>query len=287
MSARIVVTGAGGMVGRFLADQGRRQGRQVLALTSAQCDITDPGAPERFVAAGDVVVNCAAFTQVDLAEANEERAYAVNAAGAGNVAQACARAGAKLVHISTDYVFSGVFDGEPRPYEIDDPTGPLGVYGKSKLAGEVAVLAALPDAHIVRTAWIYQGSPEGSDFVAIMRRLAAGNGTVDVVADQVGCPTYVGDLVSALLQIADGAIDGPVLHAANIGAVSRFEQARAVFEGVGADPDRVRPCGTDRHPRPAPRPMYSALSGAKSAKAGLAPLRPWREGLTEALTVSP
>jgi dTDP-4-dehydrorhamnose reductase len=281
--ARIVVTGAGGMVGRFLADRARRQGRDVLALTSSQWDITDAAAAERFVEAGDVVINCAAYTKVDLAEQDSERAHAVNAVGAENVAQACACAAAELVHISTDYVFSGLFEGEPaRPYEIDDETGPLSVYGRTKLAGELAVLAAMPDAHVVRTAWIYLGG-SGGDFVATMRRLAAGDGPVDVVADQVGSPTYVGDLVDALLQVADGAIREPVLHAANEGQASRFEQAQAVFEAVGADPQRVRPVGTDRYPRPAPRPPYSVLSTRKSAAAGLTPLRPWREALADAL----
>jgi dTDP-4-dehydrorhamnose reductase len=281
--ARIVVTGAGGMVGRFLADRARRQSRDVLALTSSQWDITDAAAAERFIEAGDVVINCAAYTKVDLAEQDSERAHAVNAVGAENVAHACARAGAELVHISTDYVFSGIFKGQqPRPYEIDDETGPRSVYGRTKLAGELAVLAAMPDAHVVRTAWIYLGG-SGGDFVATMRRLAAGDGPVDVVADQVGSPTYVGDLVDALLEVADGAIREPVLHAANEGEASRFEQAQAVFEAVGADPQRVRPVGTDRFPRPAPRPPYSVLSSRKSAAAGLTPLRPWREALADAL----
>ncbi len=142
------------------------------------------------------------------------------------------------------------------------------MYGRTKLAGELTVLAAMPDAHIVRTAWVYEGA-DGSDFVAVMRRLAAGDGPVDVVADQVGSPTYVADLVGALL--ADGrrrTIREPVLHAANAGAASRFEQAQAVFEAVGADPDRVRPVGTDRHPRPAPRPPYSALSARLIRRSG-------------------
>jgi dTDP-4-dehydrorhamnose reductase len=279
MSARIVISGAGGMVGRVLAGQARAQGRDVQALTSSQWDITDATAAERFVGAGDVVINCAAFTKVDEAEKEEARANAVNVLGAENVAHACARAGADLIHISTDYVFGG---DQRHPYEIDDETGPLSVYGRSKLAGELAVLAAMPDAHIVRTSWIYEGA-DGTDFAATMRRLAVGNGDVDVVADQVGSPTYVGDLVGALLQVADGAIREPLLHAANAGEASRFEQARAVFEAVGADPDRVKPVGTDRHPRPAPRPAYSALSGRLSAQAGLTPLRPWREALDEAL----
>ncbi|HTH91817.1 dTDP-4-dehydrorhamnose reductase [Mycobacterium sp.] len=281
MPDRIVIAGAGGMVGRYLAAQARQQGRDVLALTSAEWDITDPAAAERFIQSGDVVVNCAAYTKVDAAEEHQNRAYAVNAVGPENIAHACARAGADLIHISTDYVFSGA---QQQPYEIDDETGPVSVYGRTKLAGELMVLAAMPDAHVVRSAWIYEGG-SGGDFAAIMRRSAAGDGEVDVVADQVSSPTYVGDLVTALLQIADdGSIREPVLHAANEGAVSRFEQARAVFEGVGADPERVRPVGTDRHPRPAPRPVYSALSARRSAEAGLTPLRPWREALAAALS---
>ena len=271
------------MLGRFLTAQAQRQGRNVLALTSAEWDITDPAAAERFIQSGDVVVNCAAYTKVDAAEEDPERAHAVNALAPENVAHACARAGADLIHISTDYVFSGLFEGtQPRPYDIDDETGPLGVYARTKLAGELLVLAAMPDAHIIRTAWVYEGG-DGSDFVAVMRRLAAGDGPVDVVADQVGSPTYVGDLVGAVLDIADGSIREPLLHAANVGEASRFDQARAVFEAVGADPERVRPVGTDAHPRPAPRPPYSALSSRKSAEAGLTPLRSWREALAAAL----
>jgi dTDP-4-dehydrorhamnose reductase len=283
MSQRIVIIGAGGLVGTVLAGQGTKRGRDVLALTSAQCDVTDASAVERHIDADDAVVNCAAYTKVDDAERDEARAWAVNASGAENVAQACARAGATLVHVSTDYVFSGDFgSNERRPYEIDDRADPLSVYGRSKLAGEFAVLAAMPDAHVVRTAWIFEGGA-GGDFVATMRRLAAGDGTVDVVADQIGSPTYVGDLVEALLEVVDGSIREPVLHAANQGEASRFDQARAVFELVGADPDRVRPVDSDRHPRPAPRPPYSALSGARSAAAGLTPLRPWRDALAAAL----
>ncbi|GFG51723.1 dTDP-4-dehydrorhamnose reductase [Mycolicibacterium agri] len=253
----------------------------MLALTSSKWDITDADAAGRFVAPGDVVVNCAAYTAVDGAETEPERAHAVNAAGPGHIARVCAKAGARLIHISTDYVFSGQFDGAPRPYDIDDPTGPLSVYGKTKLAGEQAVHAALPEAHVVRTSWVYTGV--GSDFVAVMRRLAAGEGPVKVVVDQVGSPTYVGDLVAALLQIADRPAAPPLLHVANEGAASRFEQARAVFEGVGADPQRVQPVATEDMPRPAARPPYSALSTRDLTAAGLTPPRPWRDALTEAL----
>jgi dTDP-4-dehydrorhamnose reductase len=278
---RIVITGAGGQVGRYLSAEAGRKGLDALALTSAQWDITDAGAAERIIEPGDIVVNCAAYTAVDAAEADPERAHAVNAAGPGIVARACATAGARMIHISTDYVFSGAFDGAPWPYDVDDATGPLSVYGKTKLAGERAVHAALPDAHVVRTAWVYTGA--GTDFVGTMRRLAAGGETVDMVVDQIGSPTYVADLVSALLEIAGRPTAPPLLHIANDGAASRFEQARAVFDGVGADPDRVRPVSSKDAPRPAARPPYSALSGRAAAAAGLAPLRPWREALAEAI----
>lgn len=261
----------------------RERGDDVLALTSAQWDVTDPAAAERVIRAGDVVVNCAAYTKVDAAESDPDAAHLVNATGPGHVAQSCARAGAALVHVSTDYVFDGRFaDGRPRPYEIDDPTAPLSVYGQTKLAGERAVLAAMPEARVVRTAWIYEGG-SGSDFVAALRRKAEGSDPVDVVTDQVGSPTYVVDLCRALLQIIDQPPASAVLHAANTGSTSRYEQVRAIFEEVGADPARVRPVTSDRFPRPAPRPPYSALSDVKSVAAGMLPLRPWRDALSEAL----
>ena len=190
----------------------------------------------------------------------------MNATGPGNVAQACAEAGARMIHISTDYVFSGVFDGAPRPYDIDDATGPLSVYGKTKLAGEQAVHAALPDAHV--RPHVVGVHRRRVGLRAVMRRLAAGDEPVRVVVDQIGSPTYVGDLVAALLEMAQRGDVPPLLHVANDGAASRFEQARAVFEEVGADPERVRPVGTEDVPRPAARPPYSALSGRAAAARG-------------------
>jgi dTDP-4-dehydrorhamnose reductase len=276
---RIVIAGAGGQAGSCLAAEAVRQGRDVLALTSSQWDITDPQAADQIVQTGDVVINCAAYTNVDGAEGDEARAYAVNAAGPEHIARACARVGARLIHISTDYVFSG---SASRPYEPSDETGPLSVYGQSKLAGEQAVLAASPDAVVVRTAWVYTGG-SGKDFVATMRRLADGDRIVEVVDDQTGSPTYVADLVAALLQVADGHVQARVVHAANSGAVSRFGQARAVFEGVGADPQRVVPVSSDHSPRPAARPAYSVLSSRESEQAGLSPLRPWQDALLAAL----
>ncbi len=287
MSSRIVITGAGGQLGSCLAALAARQGRDVLALTSSQWDITDPAAAKRIIRSGDVVINCAAYTNVDGAESDEAKAYAVNAGGPEHIARACAQAGARLIHVSTDYVFNGDFGAAaPHPYEPSDETAPQGVYARSKLAGERAVLAALPEAVVVRTAWVYTGGT-GKDFVAVMRRLAAGDGAVDVVDDQTGSPTYVADLAAALLQVADAGVCGRVLHVANEGAVSRFEQARAVFEECGADPQRVRPVSSAQSPRPAPRPSYSALSSGESVVAGLTPLRPWRSALVDALAATP
>jgi dTDP-4-dehydrorhamnose reductase len=253
----------------------------VVPLSSARWDITDPSAGEGIVESGDVVVNCAAYTAVDAAEADPDGAHAANAVGPGNVARTCARAGARLIHLSTDHVFSGRFEGRPHPYDLADRPEPINVYGASKLAGERAVHAELPEAHVVRTAWLYTG--DGGDFVAAIARRVDADGPVDVVSDQTGSPTYVGDLVGALLEIAAGGIGAPLLHAANSGVVSRFEQARAVFEALGADPERVRPVTSDCHPRPAPRPSYSALSSRLSSTLGLTPLRPWRDALAAAL----
>jgi dTDP-4-dehydrorhamnose reductase len=283
MPSRIVIAGAGGQVGSFLAAVASGQGRDVLALTSSQWDIADPQRADEIVQAGDVVINCAAYTAVDDAERDRDRAHAINAAGPDYIARACARAGAQMVHISTDYVFDG---SASHPYEPGDDTRPLSVYGQTKLAGELAVLAALPGAVVVRTAWVYTGG-NGKDFVAAMRRLAAGDQVVDMVDDQTGSPTYTADLVCALLEVADGRVHAPngIVHAANAGAVTRYGQTRAVFEILGADPERVRPVSSDHNPRPAARPSYSALSGRQSQEAGLSPLRPWREALAEALAV--
>ena len=227
----------------------------------------------------DVIVNAAAHTAVDKAESEPELAQALNATAPGVLAREAATLGAWLVHYSTDYVFDGSGDA---PRDEDAPTAPLSVYGRTKLAGELAVLAAQPEATVVRTSWVYTGG-SGSDFVAAMRRVAATEDTVDVADDQIGSPTYVKDLAGALFEAGDARIREPVLHAANDGAVSRFQQARAVFEALGADPERVRRASAAQSPKPARRPVYSALSMTMSAQAGLTPLRPWRAALAEAL----
>lgn len=279
------MTGAGGQVGGFLAREAARRGYDVLALTRADLDITDPVAVQRHLAGAEVVVNCAALTNVDVAEADPDAAFAINAVGPGNLARACAATGARLIHLSTDYVFGGDFGGAaPRPYDISDDVGPLSVYGRSKLDGELAVHAELPGAHVVRTSWVYTGG-SGTDFVAVVRKLAAGDRTIEMVCDQTGSPTYVKDLVAALFEIAAGAVRSPVLHVANAGTASRFDQARAVFAALGADPHRVRPVDTAAVGRPARRPVFSALSMDGSVRAGLTAPRGWREALNAALGV--
>lgn len=275
LTARLVLTGAGGQVGRELL----RLAPTVRAYTRSRLDITDAAAVESVLRPGDIVVNCAAFTAVDRAESETEAAYAANATGPAVLAAACTRVGARLIHLSTDYVFPGT---ATTPYEPGDPTGPGTVYGRSKLAGELAVRENCPEAQIVRTAWVYTGS--GADFVATMRRLERERDTVTVVTDQVGSPTYAADLAAGLLELAGHPGAPRVLHATNAGRASWFEVARAVFTGIGADPGRVRPCTSAEFPRPAPRPAFSVLSGATWHAAGLTPLRPWESALAEALT---
>ncbi|AWK75672.1 dTDP-4-dehydrorhamnose reductase [Rhodococcus oxybenzonivorans] len=276
----MLVTGARGQLGRHLVRCAEAAGIAVRGVGSDELDITDRGAVDAQVESGSVVINCAAYTAVDAAESDEATALAVNERGPANLAAACARAGARLVHISTDYVFAGQAD---TPYEVDSPTGPATAYGRTKLAGERAVHAALPTAHVVRTAWVYSGA--GADFVATMLRLERERDTIDVVNDQVGSPTFAGDLAAALLELVLRTdVTVPVLHATNAGKASWYDLARAVFEEAGADPERVRPCSSTQFVRPAPRPAFSVLSQNAWVGAGLTPMRPWRDALRAALT---
>jgi dTDP-4-dehydrorhamnose reductase len=263
----------------------------VRDLTSADLDITDAGSVQAVlgdIGAGDVVINCAAYTAVDAAEDNVDAAMAVNGEGPGHLARLTARAGAHLIHISTDYVFTGVASG---PLEPDDPTGPASVYGISKLAGEHAVRSADPAATIVRTAWVYTGLPDSADFVSTMRRLESQRDTVSVVTDQVGSPTYSADLADGLLELSSKVVEpgsvarGATLHASNAGSCSWFDLAQAVFAEIGADPARVLPTTSAEFPRPAPRPAYSVLSGRAWQEAHLTPLREWRSALSAAVHV--
>ncbi len=282
------MTGAGGQVGRCLVRFG--SGGGVVGYDSTEWDITDPTAAADLVRPGVTIINCAAYTAVDAAETDEDTARRVNELGPDVLARACAAAGARLIHLSTDYVFDGasgvvgadgVAGAAAVPYEPDDPPAPRTAYGRTKWAGERAVLASGARATIVRTAGLYTGI--GTDFVATMLRLERERETVDVVTDQVTSTTYAPDLAAALLDLAARDVDAPILHMTNPGPVTWFDFAREIFAGVGADPDRVRPTTAARFARPAPRPAYSVLSDRSRAEAGLPPLRPRPEALAAAL----
>ena len=216
-----------------------------------------------------MVLNCAAWTDVDGAEADSEKAFAVNSAGAGNVARAATDSGAWVIHVSSDYVFNG---GKRDPYLESDPTEPLSAYGRSKLGGELAVAHAAPGRHtIVRSSWLF--GTRGGCFPATILRLAAERDELTVVADQVGCPTFTGDLAHALLDLCRRPVTG-VLHVAGGGECSWYEFATAIVERSGLH-CLVKPGRTDDLGRPAPRPAYSVLSSER-----LAPRLPhWRDGL--------
>ncbi|NLG45882.1 dTDP-4-dehydrorhamnose reductase [Gordonia sp. (in: high G+C Gram-positive bacteria)] len=291
---RFYVIGAAGQLGNHLIETA--DGRPVTALTSADIDLTDESSVWSALAEvrrGDVIVNAAAYTAVDAAESDARTAFAVNADGPRSLAVVANERGARLIHVSTDYVFAQpVRDvaGEPRPYEPTDPTGsPATVYGASKLAGELSVRDADPSVIVVRTSWVFTGRRGSADFVATMARLEAERETLQVVDDQVGSPTYARDLALGLWELAD-AVDGPslrdgaLLHACNAGSTTWNGLARAVFAELGSDPERVQPCTTDQFPRPAPRPGYSVLSSESWAAAGLTPLRSWRDALHAAMT---
>ncbi|ACU40148.1 dTDP-4-dehydrorhamnose reductase [Actinosynnema pretiosum subsp. pretiosum] len=285
----LLVPGGRGQLGQDLLATGGR----VRALSSAELDITDADAVAdrvsefaawaRAEGLAPVVVNAAAYTAVDDAETDEDRALAVNALGPELLALACREHDVPLLHVSTDYVFPG---DATAPYEPDDVTGPRSAYGRTKLAGERRALAAWDRTWVVRTAWVYGAG--GPNFVKTMARLAGQRESLSVVDDQRGSPTWSADLAAGLVELA-AATTGPaapaqrVLHATGGGETTWFGLARAVFEELGLDPERVRPCGTEDFPRPAPRPAYSVLSPKAWESAGLTPLRPWREALTAAV----
>ena len=272
---RLLVTGAGGQLGADLLRVAR--GHEVVGPTRAELDVTDPAAVERVIkeVRPDAVLNAAAYTAVDAAETDEATAAAVNAEAPAMLARACALHGAGLVHVSTDYVFAGDAD---TPYPVDAPVGPRSAYGRTKLAGERAVRELLPErSWVVRTAWVYGAS--GGNFVRTMARLESTRDTVEVVDDQRGSPTWSGDLAGGLLALVEGGPAPGVYHCTNAGETTWYGLARAVFEELGADPERVRPTTTAAFPRPAPRPAYSVLSPVAWLAAGLPAPRPWRDAL--------
>ena len=274
--ARYLIAGASGMLGTDLSRS--LEGRDVSALSRQQLDISDAAASLEATRGFDVIINAAAYTRVDDAEADESTATLVNARGAENLARAAAAHGAVFVQFSTDYVFDG---SASEPYAEDAPLNPLGAYGRSKAAGERAALDANPwRTVILRTAWLY--GEHGPNFARTMLRLADERDTVDVVADQFGQPTFTRDVATQTIALLDSGIVAGVFHATNSGRASWFEFARAVFEGAGLDPDRVKPIDGAQFDRPAPRPANSVLGHDAWQATGLAPMRPWREALDEA-----
>jgi dTDP-4-dehydrorhamnose reductase len=264
---RLLVTGAAGMLGRDVVAAAEGAGHDVTGLARRDLDIADPDAVRAAVAAArpDAVVNCAAWTDVDGAEEHEADATLINGAGAGYVAAAAPY----VVHVSSDYVFDGTAS---EPYTESDPTGPAGAYGRSKLDGELAV-AANGEHAVVRSAWLF--GVHGKNFVATMLRLAEDRDEVNVVADQIGCPTFSGHLAPALVDIAERRLTG-ILHVAGGGACSWHELAQATFDEAGVD-CRAVPVTTAEFPRPAPRPAWSVL---RSTRPDAPALPPWREGLS-------
>ncbi|EYT59910.1 dTDP-4-dehydrorhamnose reductase [Dietzia sp. UCD-THP] len=293
---RMLVTGGRGQLGRELSRVADAPGRAELDLTAPDsiAATLDRYAPE-------VVINAAAYTDVDGAEADEAVARAVNTDGVRDLAVACRDRGIRLIHISTDYVFSGAIPegSDPataRGLEPTDATEPVTVYGRTKLAGERAALEVYPEMTVVRTAWLYTGpwrvldEIPGSDFVATMIRLESQRDTIDVVDDQWGSPTSVGSLAGQLLELLaaekGGRVDrrGQIHHAIGGGRATWCELARTVFRQLGADPERVRPCSSEQFPRPAPRPRFSVLADRTWRELGLSPTGDWRRDLVPGMS---
>lgn len=250
--------------------------RDTTVVGRADLDLADPAAVLAAVTGHDVVINAAAYTKVDEAETHEDEARQVNAIAVGHLADAAAATGARLLQFSTDYVFDG---SATSPYAEDAPQHPLSAYGRTKGEGETRALAA-PGAYVIRTAWLYGAS--GPNFAKTMRRLATERDRVPVVDDQVGQPTWTVDLARQAVALLDSGAPAGIYHGTNSGSASWFEFARAVLAEAGLDPEIITPTDSSEFVRPAPRPAYSVLGHEGWARAGIPPMRPWREALTDA-----
>jgi dTDP-4-dehydrorhamnose reductase len=275
-----LITGAGGMLGRDLCSLLEQDGEELAGLTRHELDITDA---EHIRSVLDsrkpsAVVNCAAWTAVDDAEAHEDAACQVNGNAVAGLAASCADRGITLVQVSTDYVF----DGQARqPYQEDDPPAPRTAYGRGKLAGERAVLDRLGErGYVVRTAWLY--GVHGPNFVRTMIGLERQRPAIDVVDDQRGQPSWTVDVAGQIIALVRSGAASGIYHATSSGETTWFGLACEVFELLGADPARVRATTSSAYPRPAPRPSYSVLGHAGWARAGLEPIGDWRGALQRA-----
>lgn len=277
---RILVTGAGGQVGGFVA-RAVEVDHEVLAADHALLDLADPDRVQQVVGefAPDAIVNCAAVTDVDACEREPERAYAVNTSGVRTLSIASARAGAHLVHVSTDYVFDGCTD---RPYHEWDDTGPLSVYGRSKLGGELEVASHAHSWTVVRSSWIF--GRRGHDIVSWVLDTFARGELRGVIDDQRSTPTYAPDLATVLARLAIDRRVG-LYHVVNQGDASRYELARAALELRGLDASGVKAMSSADLDRPAVRPAYSVLDDLALRLAGLPRLRAWPDALAEYLEI--
>lgn len=276
MTMRVLVTGAGGMLGRDVVERLRRDA-DVVGLTRDQLDITDPARVSEAVADVDAIVNCAAYTAVDAAQDQEATAFAINAVGPQLLARAASERGARLVQVSTDYVFAG---DARSPYAETDPLAPVSAYGRTKAAGEWAVRAAGAEHLVVRTAWLYGAG--GACFPRTIARLVRERGGLDVVADQWGQPTWTVDVAEVIAGLLAVEAPGGVYHTTSTGSCTWHAFARAVVAADGGDPDVVAPTTSEAFQRPAPRPSYSVLGHQRLHDAGVAPIGPWEERWTDA-----
>lgn len=275
---KVLVTGANGQLGYDVIKVLQSRKINCLGVDIQSFDITDPSATNRFILSygPDAVIHCAAYTAVDKAEEEPERCHAINVTGTENVANTCRKAGAKLMYISTDYVFPGMGDA---PYEIDSPTGPLSVYGRTKLAGEHVVQRLVEKHFIVRISWVF--GKNGNNFVKTMLKLGKERKELNVVFDQIGSPTYTADLAPVLCDMLITDKYG-VYHATNEGYCSWAEFAREIFI-LAEDDVQVNSIPTEQYPTKAKRPFNSRLSKSSLDQAGFKRLPDWKDALKQYL----
>jgi dTDP-4-dehydrorhamnose reductase len=269
--AQWVITGAGGMLATDLLETLLAMGVRARALPKEALDITEPESVARGIAGADIVVNCAAYTAVDPAEADEAMAHLVNAEGAGILAQACVVEGTLLVHLSTDYVLAGT---ATEPYPVNAPLAPTNAYGRTKAAGERAVVDAGGRHLIVRTAWLYGAA--GPCFPKTIARVGAEKGALEVVDDQVGQPTWTRDLSHYIVALVERDAPTGVYHGTSSGQTTWFEFAQEVCASAGLG-DIVKPVPASANPRPATRPAWSVLDHSAHEALGVTSIGPWRE----------
>jgi len=267
---RWLVVGSAGMLGRDLMALLGERGHEVVGVDRDEVDITDAASTAGCAEDFDVVANVAAYTAVDRAESDEAAAFAVNAVGPANLARAAAAAGARIVQISTDYVFDGL---DERPYAEDAPIAPRSAYGRTKAAGEWAVRAEAPDHLVVRTAWLY--GAHGACFPRTIARVAAEKGSVEVITDQVGQPTWTVDLADLVERLVSAKAPSGTYHGTASGRASWFEFAQAAVAAAGLDPQVVRRTTSADFVRPAPRPAFSVLGHDGLTRAGVTPIGAW------------